>query len=450
MEATNASDSEGGIVIAGPGGEPFRELDDAQDEASALGGTVVQVPDGWLVQLGGADSAAAPPDRDREPTTVPQLPGGLTPSQAAAAAERFDADIRPGDVLSPHGRPFMLRSTAIAEAERLGAEAVQVGRGWVVRAAQEESDAELQPVAPADQGTDFEVEDLAPQPAGEALPDFPDAAVEEIQPPPADPRDPGPLPVLTDEAGEGGAEQGPGAAAIVVDPAAEPEEGAASLPWSDLDLDIWSGRGEQSPLDEMAHAAATSPLNDRREPTEAQKLAGNYRKAHLRISGLDISIENPEHSQRTGVDRDGKEWSRTMASHYGYIRSTEARDGDQVDVFIKPGTLPSYSGPVFIVDQVHPDTKLFDEHKVMLGWPTIGAARQAYRAHYDEGWKGLGAITKMSMPEFKEWVAEGKHRLPVDRSKVRATPKREPRSALERAEAALRSLRQTNGEASRV
>jgi Inorganic Pyrophosphatase len=36
-------------------------------------------------------------------------------------------------------------------------------------------------------------------------------------------------------------------------------------------------------------------------PTEAQKTAGNYQKAHIRIHGLDISIENPKGSYRTGV-----------------------------------------------------------------------------------------------------------------------------------------------------
>ncbi|WP_099232471.1 hypothetical protein [Sphingobium sp. IP1] len=38
--------------------------------------------------------------------------------------------------------------------------------------------------------------------------------------------------------------------------------------------------------------AATSPLNDLPEPTEAQKEAGNYSKGHVAIGGLDVSIEN--------------------------------------------------------------------------------------------------------------------------------------------------------------
>ena len=43
-------------------------------------------------------------------------------------------------------------------------------------------------------------------------------------------------------------------------------------------------------------------------PTDAQKIAGNYKKGHLSIKGFDISIENPAGSIRSGVDADGKHW----------------------------------------------------------------------------------------------------------------------------------------------
>ena len=65
-------------------------------------------------------------------------------------------------------------------------------------------------------------------------------------------------------------------------------------------------------------------------PTEAQKTAGNYQKAHIRIHGLDISIENPKGSYRTGVHA-GKPWRVRMPADYGYIRGTTGADGDHVD-----------------------------------------------------------------------------------------------------------------------
>ena len=38
------------------------------------------------------------------------------------------------------------------------------------------------------------------------------------------------------------------------------------------------------------HEAATSPLNDRPEPTDAQKAAGNYKVGRVRVSGMDVSM----------------------------------------------------------------------------------------------------------------------------------------------------------------
>jgi len=67
-------------------------------------------------------------------------------------------------------------------------------------------------------------------------------------------------------------------------------------------------------------------------PTEAQKEAGNYRKGHLTLQGLDIALENPKGSTRSGTDQDGKTWQSNMAHDYGYIKRTLGADGDHVDV----------------------------------------------------------------------------------------------------------------------
>lgn len=159
--------------------------------------------------------------------------------------------------------------------------------------------------------------------------------------------------------------------------------------------------------DTAAHEAATSPSNSLPEPSEAQKAAGNYKVGRTRVAGLELSIENPEGSERRGTSPDGTQWANRMAGHYGYIRRTEGADGDQVDVFVRPGTAPDFSGPVFVVDQVDPATGKFDEAKVMLGYSNQKEAEKAYRASYDRNWKGMGKLTKMEMPVFKEWLNRG-------------------------------------------
>ncbi|UZE61042.1 hypothetical protein ONR73_07475 [Aeromonas veronii] len=146
------------------------------------------------------------------------------------------------------------------------------------------------------------------------------------------------------------------------------------------------------------------------EPTDAQKEAGNYKKGHLRLQGLDIALENPKGSTRSGTDKDGKAWQSTMAHDYGYIKRTLGADGDHVDVFI--GDQPD-SETVYVVDQVDPKTGKFDEHKVMMGFADEQAARDGYLANYEKGWKGLGSIKAMPVEEFKRWVKDGDTTKPV-------------------------------------
>lgn len=162
-----------------------------------------------------------------------------------------------------------------------------------------------------------------------------------------------------------------------------------------------------SAVDTAAHKAATSPSNDMPEPTQAQKEAGNYKLGHLRIGGLDISVENPAGSERKGVDPSGKPWSVEMKSHYGYIKGTVGKDKDHIDVFLRPGTETlSDDSPVFVVDQ-QSEKGSFDEHKVMLGFESEEAAKAAYLENYTAGWNGLRSITPTTLGAFKQWTAQG-------------------------------------------
>lgn len=142
------------------------------------------------------------------------------------------------------------------------------------------------------------------------------------------------------------------------------------------------------------------------EPTEAQKSAGNYKMGHRRVDGYNISIENAKGSVRRGTGADGKPWETTMQNDYGYIRGTEGVDGDHIDVFLSD---TPEEGDVFVVDQVNEDGS-FDEHKVMYGFPTEQAARDAYLSNYEPGWTGLGAITHVSKDEFKKWIQSSRRK----------------------------------------
>jgi N12 class adenine-specific DNA methylase/tRNA1(Val) A37 N6-methylase TrmN6 len=162
-------------------------------------------------------------------------------------------------------------------------------------------------------------------------------------------------------------------------------------------------------FDAAAQQAATSPQNDLPEPTAAQKEAGNYKVGRAKLHGLDLSIENPAGSTRKGVDKSGTPWETTMQHHYGYIRGTVGADKDHIDTFIGKNL---DSDKVFVVDQIHPDSGKFDEHKVMLGFNSLEEARAAYQANYDANWTGGRAITETTVDGFKSWLASGKTKKP--------------------------------------
>lgn len=206
------------------------------------------------------------------------------------------------------------------------------------------------------------------------------------------------------------------------------------------------------PVDVAAAEAATSPHNDRPEPTQAQKEAGNYKMGHVQIHGLDVSIENPRGSVRSGVDAGGKTWSHTMSDHYGYVRGTVGADGDHVDVYVGP---KPEARRVFVVDQIHQDTGKFDEHKAMMGFASKRDALAAYRSNFDKGWK-VGPVRDFTMDQFKDWLKSGDTKSPaVDApvtpaTTVKPTAAMAPAAATSPAPAARRGGIATNGARVRV
>lgn len=160
-----------------------------------------------------------------------------------------------------------------------------------------------------------------------------------------------------------------------------------------------------SHIDEQARAVD-------RNPTDGQKEAGNYRKGHVKVHGLDVSIENPRGSWRTGGP-EGKKWKAKLPHHYGYIRRTEGADGDHVDVYLGPHLKSPH---VFVIDQHHlHGNKPFDEHKCFIGFGSKVQAREAYHRAFSDG-KGhdrIGHIETMTVDGFKDWLKNGDTMRPI-------------------------------------
>jgi 5'(3')-deoxyribonucleotidase/predicted GNAT family acetyltransferase len=139
-------------------------------------------------------------------------------------------------------------------------------------------------------------------------------------------------------------------------------------------------------------------------PTEKQKESGIYQKGRFVIKGIPVVIENPKGSVRWGIGENGRKWFNRMKSHYGYIQHKgEAIDGDKVDVFIGDNFS---NNKVFVINQGK--NNMFDEHKVMIGYPDINTAKESYLACYEKGWeKNIMSIIPTNTKKLKEFLKNG-------------------------------------------
>lgn len=165
-----------------------------------------------------------------------------------------------------------------------------------------------------------------------------------------------------------------------------------------------SGQGSGIEDNSLQTLVASAEAEVNTNPTEAQKKAGNYKMGHVKIDGLEITIENPKGSVRRGTDAEGKAWETKMNNTYGYIRGTTGVDGDKIDVFLSDNPA---EGNVYVVDQYNEGADgAFDEHKVMYGFATADEAKAAYLSNYSADWANGRKIvvTGVTREEFKKWL----------------------------------------------
>lgn len=162
----------------------------------------------------------------------------------------------------------------------------------------------------------------------------------------------------------------------------------------------------------LAKEIAAAAKKVERDPTDAQIEAGNYKKGHVNIQGIPVTIETPAGAVRRGVS-EGRQWESKMpaGTHYGEVKRTVGADGERVDVFVGPHPDSDF---VMVLDQVDPFTKEFDEHKALIGYRNVREATEAYIKAFDsQGPERIGGLTPMTVKEFKEWL-KGNTKRPVD------------------------------------
>lgn len=210
-------------------------------------------------------------------------------------------------------------------------------------------------------------------------------------------------------------------------PAGAVPEGTAAGAAPAGDAGLAAGGNDAAVIDAAASEAATSPTNDLPEPTDAQKEAGNYKKGHVRISGLDVTIENPKGSTRRSKADAPKPWEVTMPAHYGYIKGTTGADGDHVDLFIGD---KGDNGRFWIINQTTPDGKTFDEHKVVTGVDSADEAVALYKASFADGFgeKVFHSVTReKGADELKARLGEFVKAKPIEPAPATAPAPVEPK-----------------------
>ena len=164
-------------------------------------------------------------------------------------------------------------------------------------------------------------------------------------------------------------------------------------------------------ITEMANQANT-------KPTEGQKKHGNYRKGRVKFEGLNIAIENPVGSVRSGTDPNGERWETPMDwAHYGDLEGTKGADGDAVDVYLAADTRPNV--PAYVIDQYNLDGS-FDEHKVVMGAFSQNEALRIYDAGFTDGSgpQRRGDVTAMTPAELKAWAKSDATKKPAGKPKA--------------------------------
>ena len=132
------------------------------------------------------------------------------------------------------------------------------------------------------------------------------------------------------------------------------------------------------------------------------------RKGHINFQGLDIRVQNPSGTLRSGISPSGQTWETSMEADYGYIAGTEGKDGEDVDVFVGPDK--DAQSAYIITIMKPPSFENVDEQKVMLGYNTGAEAKRAFLRHYDSP-KFFGSMTAMTMTYFKKKIKESDGKL---------------------------------------
>ncbi len=120
----------------------------------------------------------------------------------------------------------------------------------------------------------------------------------------------------------------------------------------------------------------------------------------LKWNGLSIGVE----FLPGGVRFPGRKHSKKLRSGYGHLRGTKGADSEALDCYVYPGLLkeePEGSDRLFQVTQLSPEDGDFDEHKYLIGYANLKAARDAYLQEMPIDF--LGGIQEVTVDSLEQY-----------------------------------------------
>lgn len=190
---------------------------------------------------------------------------------------------------------------------------------------------------------------------------------------------------------------------------------------------IGSGEGEEGfpggDFPPPARGNGNAPGREVSEADAASDRPRSPRHLHLHVgdasrpreivyAGHPVYIETFRGEERRGL----RGWVTKMPADYGYIRGTGSAEGggEALDCYLGPD---EGAGTVYVVDQVDPASGAFDEHKVMLGYPSRVLALRDYQRAFNDGSGAarVGGVKAFSRAQFAEWLVSGDVTAPAGR-----------------------------------
>ena len=168
-------------------------------------------------------------------------------------------------------------------------------------------------------------------------------------------------------------------------------------------------RGAVSPLSSIAPSPFDPDAYFGAPPQQNFATGGRAVVGHDNAAGLDVSLEEHKGEMRHRAHSGDSK----MAADYGYItHSPLDADHMKTDAYVGPH---KDSNKVFVINQKHPHTGRFNEHKVMLGYKNRSDAVRDYVHSFNDGLghKRVQSIVEMDKSQLRDWLKKGPHTRPV-------------------------------------